>query len=70
MKVTILQRIEDANEFPDLNDPLVSVQPFSVGHRQYKHHIARVDKLSPNLGEVDLPQSQAEKLVALGYAVA
>lgn len=66
MKVEILTTVEDSNEFP-LDEPLAVVQPFSIGHRRYKWHIARVDKLRAG-SVVDLPQSQADNLIRLGYA--
>lgn len=68
MRVEILTTIEDSNEF-DLDEPLGGAQAFSLGHRRYKRHIARVDKLQRGR-VVDLPSSQAENLIRLGYAKA
>lgn len=73
MKVKILQRLEDSNYFDDSSDPLAIPQPFTVGHRTVEAFgrkvVKRVDKFGTDyVGKVvDLPQSQAENLLRLGY---
>ena len=70
MRVRVNQRVEDANRFAP-GDPLTARQPFSVGHRVTADGVViRVDKLAPDLGAVDLPVVQAEKLIRLGVAEA
>lgn len=68
MRAQILVSVEDSNEF-ELNEPLAGVQPFTIGHRKHKRHIARVDKLRAG-ASADLPPTQAENLIRLGYAKA
>ena len=65
-RVLMLDTVEDANTFPR-DTPGAGVQTFTVGHRVYPHHIARVDKIRAG-AEVQLPDSQADRLIALGYA--
>lgn len=66
MRVQILVSVEDSNEFP-VDEPLAGVQPHTIGHRKYRWHITRVDKLRAGTS-ADLPPSQAENMIALGYA--
>lgn len=66
MKVEILVSVEDSNEFA-LDEPLAGAQSFSIGHRRSKWFITRVDKLRAGM-VADLPPSQAENLVRMGYA--
>jgi hypothetical protein len=74
MQVKILQRLEDSNYFDDPSDPLVALQPFTIGHRTVEAFgrtlVKRVDKFGTDyVGKVvDLPQSQAVNLLNLGYA--
>lgn len=68
MRISMLDRVEDANEFPDNGDPLIGPQSFTIGHRVRKGVVCRVDKIGPADGVVDLPTSQAKNLLAMGLA--
>ena len=68
MNIRMLCKVEDSNIFTDLGDPLIVKQDFTIGHRKNKYFVQRVDKLSPALGVIDVPISQAINLIDLGYA--
>lgn len=73
MRIKLLQKVEDANEFttaelaglsPELEHS-ITVSPITVGSTVVG--IYRVDKI-PEGAEVDVPVKQAENLMALGLA--
>jgi len=68
-RVKIHDRVEDSNEFAAGTPGTDPIPDVTIGHRAKKFSIARIDKF-PAGWTGDLPDAQAENLIALGLAEA
>lgn len=69
LRVRILDRVEDSNEFA-LGEPGVEPIPeVTIGHKVKRFSVVRVDRF-PVGWEGELPTDQASNLISLGLAEA